>query len=107
VFDNAQNRPTHVAFSRKFGSIWAPVTSLEFADDVLSLAAGLIDSGIGVGDRIALMSGTSYEWMLFDYAIWSAGAVTVPNYETSSDEQVEWYLSDSGANADFRGSVIR
>ena len=101
VFDNAQNRPTHVAFSRKFGSIWAPVTSLEFADEVSALAAGLIDSGIGVGDRIALMSGTSYEWMLCDYAIWSAGAVTVPIYETSSDEQVEWYLSDSGAKSVF------
>ena len=47
------------------------------------------------GDRVALMSRTRYEWTLIDYAIWTAGAVTVPIYETSSAEQVEWMLSDS------------
>ena len=45
------------------------------------------------------MSRTRYEWTLADYAIWSAGAVTVPVYETSSAEQVEWIISDSGARA--------
>ena len=43
------------------------------------------------------MSRTRYEWTLIDFAIWSAGAVTVPIYETSSAEQVQWILSDSGA----------
>jgi long-chain acyl-CoA synthetase len=48
---------------------------------------------------VALMSKTRYEWTLTDYAIWAAGAVTVPIYETSSPEQVEWILADSGAVA--------
>ncbi len=47
------------------------------------------------------MSRTRYEWTLADYAIWAAGAVTVPIYETSSTEQVEWILSDSAARAVF------
>ena len=47
------------------------------------------------------MSHTRYEWTLIDYAIWTAGAVTVPVYETSSAEQAEWILSDSGARACF------
>src|SRR3712207_1415335 len=47
------------------------------------------------------MSKTRYEWTLFDYAAWYAGAVVVPIYETSSAEQVEWILSDSGAKAVF------
>ena len=51
------------------------------------------------GDRVALMSRTRYEWTLLDYAIWAAGAVTVPIYETSSAEQVAWILADSGAVA--------
>ena len=45
------------------------------------------------------MSRTRYEWTLADYAIWAAGAVTVPIYETSSAEQVEWIIGDSGARA--------
>src|SRR5438270_769506 len=47
------------------------------------------------------MSATRYEWTLADYAIWTAGAVTVPIYETSSAEQIEWILADSGAVALF------
>lgn len=45
------------------------------------------------------MSRTRYEWTLLDYAIWAAGAVTVPIYETSSADQTAWILSDSGAVA--------
>ncbi len=64
-----------------------------------ALAKGLVAAGIGVGDRVALLSRTRYEWTVVDYAIWTAGAVTVPIYETSSAEQVEWILGDSGARA--------
>ena len=72
-----------------------------FRDEVTALAKGLIAAGVEPGDRIGLMSRTRYEWTLIDYAIWAAGAVTVPVYETSSAEQVEWILGDSGARAVF------
>ncbi len=78
---------------------WQDVTARQFRDEVTAIAKGLVAAGIGVGDRVALMSRTRYEWTLLDYAIWTAGAVTVPVYETSSPEQVEWILSDSGARA--------
>jgi long-chain acyl-CoA synthetase len=78
---------------------WQNVTAGQFAAEVTALAKGLIANGVGPGDRVALMSRTRYEWTLADYAIWAAGAVTVPVYETSSAEQVEWILSDSGARA--------
>ena len=42
---------------------------------------------------------TRYEWTLIDCAIAAAGAVTVPIYETSSAEQIQWILADSGAAA--------
>ena len=64
-----------------------------------AVAKGLVAAGIEVGDRVALISKTRYEWTLVDYAIWFAGAVTVPVYETSSAEQIEWILGDSGATA--------
>ncbi len=77
---------------------WADVTARQFAD-VAGLAKGLIAAGMQAGDRVALLSRTRYEWTVADYAIWPAGAITVPIYETSSAEQVEWILGDSGARA--------
>ncbi|GJF01836.1 AMP-dependent synthetase/ligase [Pseudonocardia sp. D17] len=78
---------------------WTDVTSAEFAGQVRAVARGLVAGGVGAGDRVALLSRTRYEWTLLDYAILSAGAVTVPIYETSSAEQIAWILSDSGAVA--------
>jgi long-chain acyl-CoA synthetase len=101
VFDNAVLRPGHAAFARKVDGVWHTVTAHTFAGEVAELAAGLIASGVEPGDRVVLMSSTRYEWMLCDFAIWSAGAVTVPIYETSSVEQVGWILEDSGAVAAF------
>jgi len=97
VFGNAADYPDTVTFERKVDGEWTPVTAKHFAEEVKAIAAGLIAAGVQPGDRVALMSATRYEWTLVDYAIWTAGAVTVPIYETSSAEQVEWILSDSGA----------
>ncbi len=99
VLVNAHEVPDKVVFATRAGSGWQDVTAAEFADQVAQLAKGLIAAGVGVGDRVALMSRTRYEWTLVDYAIWTAGAVTVPIYETSSPDQVGWILEDSGAMA--------
>src|ERR1700722_11099842 len=102
VFERAASDPGRVVMRRKSASGnagWQDVTARQFADDVTALARGLIATGIATGDRVALMSRTRYEWTVIDYAIWAAGATTVPIYETSSAEQVEWILTDSGARA--------
>jgi long-chain acyl-CoA synthetase len=96
---NAQRNPAGVAFSQRSGSGWSNVTAAEFAADVRAVAKGLVAKGIATGDRIAIMARTRYEWTLVDFAAWTAGAVVVPIYETSSSEQVEWILQDSGAKA--------
>ena len=97
----AKNR-NHALFSRKNpdGS-WRNVTSGEFLAEVKSLAKGLIASGIKPGDAVALMSRTRYEWTMIDFAVWFAGGVVVPIYETSSPEQIQWILSDSDSVAVF------
>ncbi|MCW2881703.1 MAG: putative long-chain-fatty-acid--CoA ligase [Sphaerisporangium sp.] len=97
VFRRGEQEPGEVVISRKAGDAWVPVTAAELRDQVAGVARGLIDSGIEPGDRVALMSRTRYEWTVADYAIWAAGAVSVPIYETSSADQVDWILSDSGA----------
>src|SRR5215469_4319003 len=108
VFERAARSPAAVVIRSRGGTVLAPapgdgswrdITARQFADDVTALAKGLIAAGIATGDRVALMSRTRYEWTALDYAIWAAGASTVPIYETSSAEQVEWILSDSGARA--------
>ena len=99
VARRAEQGPDEVAFSRRVDGRWEPVTARAFADQVAALARGLVAAGVQPGDRVGLMSRTRYEWTLVDYAVWTAGAVTVPVYETSSAEQVQWNLHDSGAVA--------
>ncbi len=99
VFANATRNPGNVAIRVREGEAWSNLTSAEFAAQVLAVAQGLLAHGIESGDRVALMSKTRYEWTLFDFALLSLGAVVVPIYETSSAEQVEWILTDSGAKA--------
>ena len=95
---NADAVPGEGAFSKKgVSGEWTDITFHQFAEEVTALAKGFIAAGIRQGDRVALMSRTRYEWTLVDFAAWTAGAVVVPIYETSSPEQVEWILLDSGA----------
>ncbi|WP_241267633.1 AMP-dependent synthetase/ligase [Streptomyces scabichelini] len=99
-FDNASEAPADVVLSRKGpDGGWVDVTANAFADEVLALAKGLIAEGLMPGDRIAIMSRTTYEWTLLDFAAWAAGLVTVPIYPTSSLFQTRWILQDSGAVA--------
>ena len=99
VFENAATRPAHVALRRRVDGAWVDVTAQTFADEVTAVAKGLMAAGLESGDRIAVMSKTRYEWTLLDFAGFTAGVAVVPIYETSSAEQVEWILSDSGARA--------
>jgi long-chain acyl-CoA synthetase len=100
IFSRAASAPGQVVIRRRAADgTWSDVTAGEFCAEVTALAAALVAAGIEPGDRVALLSATRYEWTLADYAIWTAGAVTVPVYETSSAEQVEWILGDSGAKA--------
>ncbi|MFI9587284.1 AMP-dependent synthetase/ligase [Streptomyces sp. NPDC052236] len=96
---NAAQHSDVAVMARKVAGVWTDVTATQFLAEVRATAKGLIAAGIEPGDRVGLMSRTRYEWVRLDFAIWSAGAVSVPVYETSSAEQVQWILSDSGAVA--------
>ncbi|PBI96368.1 long-chain fatty acid--CoA ligase [Rhodococcus erythropolis] len=97
VFTHAERTPDLTVFSRPKGEGWVDVTAKEFAEQVTGVANGLIAAGVQAGDRVALLSATRYEWTLFDFAIWAAGAATVPIYDSSSQGQVSWILEDSEA----------
>jgi len=97
VADRAKNEPDRVTMSRPLGDGWQPVTAREVEEEIRATAKGLVASGIQIGDRVAIMARTRYEWTILDFAIWYAGGCVVPIYETSSSEQVDWILNDSGA----------
>ncbi|KAB2343121.1 long-chain fatty acid--CoA ligase [Actinomadura rudentiformis] len=100
-FDRAAEKPGQIVLRRKDGSAWRAVTAGEFANEVTAIAKGLVAAGIEPGDRVAIMSKTRYEWTVLDYAVWTAGAVAVPIYETSSPEQIQWIIGDSATKAVF------
>lgn len=101
IIENAHLEPDRVVISRPVDGAWEGMTAQQFLDDVIAVAKGIIANGVQPGERIGIMSRTRYEWTLVDYATWFAGAVNVPIYETSSAEQIQWILADSGAVAVF------
>ncbi|MHC6220349.1 AMP-dependent synthetase/ligase [Arthrobacter sp. MMS24-S77] len=100
-------KPSNPALFAKLNGAgqWQDIRATEFLKDVSALAKGLIANGVGVGDRVGIMSRTRYEWSLVDFAVWFAGGISVPIYETSSPSQVAWNLGDSGAVAAFAESA--
>ena len=92
-----KTRPYGVLFSKPANYEWVNVTAKEFQDEVFAVAKGIISVGVEQGDRVALLSNTRYEWAVLDFAIWAAGAVSVPIYSSSSLSQIEWIIEDSGA----------
>ncbi|MEE1824572.1 AMP-binding protein [Streptomyces sp. BE20] len=106
LYDTAERSPGLVQLARRDGGAhgapggeWHEVTAAAFRDEVLALAKGLLTRGVRYGDRVALMSRTRYEWTLFDYALWSIGAIPVPIYPTAAPEQVRWILAETQAVA--------
>ena len=99
VFGTAERTPDKTVFLDKRGGQWTPISASEVAARVTALAKGLIASGVAPGDRVAILCRTRLEWTLVDFAIWAAGAVSVPIYDSSSAPQIEWIMRDSGAVA--------
>jgi long-chain acyl-CoA synthetase len=99
ISERAHFEPERVIVSRPMGDRWQAVTAKEYEEEIKAVAKGFIAAGVGFGDRVAIMAKTRYEWTVLDFAIWYAGAVPVPIYETSSAEQVDWILTDSAAVA--------
>jgi long-chain acyl-CoA synthetase len=94
-----QERPDRPALAHREGEHFETWSTRRFVEEVRAVARGLMGLGIEPGQRVCIYSATRIEWTVLDYAIWAAGAVTVPIYETSSSEQVEWIVANSKAVA--------
>ena len=107
VFAHERDDPDHVIFQRLVDGSWTDVTCAEAAQQIRQTAQGLIAHGVNAGDRVAILSGTRYEWVILDYAILSAGAVTVPIYDTSSADQVRCSTSSPRPAGRWRSAASR
>ena len=97
IAERAWFEPERITMSRPLGDGWQPLTARQVEEEIRATAKGLVAAGIAIGDRVAIMARTRYEWTILDFAIWYAGGCVVPIYETSSAEQVDWILNDSGS----------
>ncbi|PPG13765.1 long-chain fatty acid--CoA ligase [Rathayibacter sp. AY1E8] len=99
LLDRVRETPDRPLFALPDGDGWRDVTAQEFLDQVTALAKGFVAAGLEPGEKVGLICRTRYEWTLIDFAVWFAGGILVPVYETSSPAQVQWNLTDSGAHA--------
>jgi long-chain acyl-CoA synthetase len=99
LWEAAASNPTRPTLAHRVGDRFVEWSTQQFADEVQAVAKGLMALGVEKGDKVCIYSATRIEWTVLDFAIWTAGAVTVPIYETSSAEQVEWIASNSEAVA--------
>ncbi len=99
LVDRVKKTPDLALFAVPDGDGWRDITAREFHAQVVALAKGLAAAGIEPGDKVGFIARTTYDWTLVDFALFFAGAVMVPIYETSSPSQIAWNLTDSGAIA--------
>ncbi|MFO7778371.1 MAG: long-chain fatty acid--CoA ligase [Nitriliruptoraceae bacterium] len=100
-----EDHPQQPIVAIRVGDRFVDWSTRQFVDEIVAVAKGLIAHGIEKDDRVVVHSSTRIEWTILDYAIWMAGGVTVPIYETSSSEQIEWIVNDSKAKAVFTEST--
>jgi long-chain acyl-CoA synthetase len=89
--------PNTEAFRYPRGGDWESVTWRQVSDRVDNIASGLISLGINPEERVALASGTRYEWVVADFGILAAGAATTTVYPTTNAEDVSYIVSNSGS----------
>ncbi|MDZ8202660.1 AMP-dependent synthetase/ligase [Microbacterium sp. SSW1-59] len=99
LVERVKETPNRALFAVPEGSGWRDITAAQFHQQVVALAKGFVAAGVEPGDKVGFIARTTYDWTLVDFALFFAGAVMVPIYETSSASQIAWNLSDSGAVA--------
>jgi len=92
---NTEKFPRKPAIGYKKKEKWTEMTWPQFRRMIFKTANSLQNSGISAGDRVAIFADNSAEWIVFDLAILSLGAITVPIYSTNNKEQAKYILDES------------
>ena len=93
--DRARLTPDRPILAERHGDTWTTISADDVLRRVRGIAKGFVAAGLEPGAHVAILCRTRLEWTLVDFAIWTAGLVSVPVYETSSPDQVRHILGDS------------
>ncbi len=75
---------------------WKTLTWREVGNAVREFAAGLAALGRRPADAVGILSTSRAEWVQADFAIFSAGCVTIPIYPTYPPDLIEYIVNDAG-----------
>lgn len=97
ISKNAEKHPykSAVGFKKKEG--WKELSWKKFSEIIYKTANALKSNGVEENDKVAIYADNSAEWLIFDLAAMSIGAITVPIYSTNNAEQAEYIIKDSQA----------
>jgi long-chain acyl-CoA synthetase len=95
--DAVRNAPDTPAYLEEGTDGWRPVGWAEADERIAALARALLAHGVRHGDCVAVLSRTSVDWFVLDWAIMSIGAVVVGLYPTSSAKECAYVLEHSEA----------
>jgi long-chain acyl-CoA synthetase len=98
-----KNFPSTSMFVTKTEGVWIPMTTEEFVTHTNQISKGLVELGVSVGDRVALVSPNRVEWNVMDIAIQQVGAVVVPVYPNISEHDYVYIFNDAGIRHAFVG----
>nr|WP_314498133.1 long-chain fatty acid--CoA ligase [uncultured Chryseobacterium sp.] len=97
ISKNAEKHPYKSAVGFKKKEAWKELSWKKFSEIICKTANALKENGIEENDKVAIYADNSAEWLIFDLAALSLGAVTVPIYSTNNAEQAEYIIQDSDA----------
>ncbi|ATL43709.1 long-chain fatty acid--CoA ligase [Elizabethkingia sp. HX WHF] len=101
---NLEKHALKAAVGFKKENQWKELSWKKFSEMIAKTANALKAAGIQENDRVAIYSENSAEWITFDLAILSLGAITVPIYSTNNAEQAEYIINDSQSKIILAGN---
>jgi long-chain acyl-CoA synthetase len=96
--------PRDDALIERVGGKWTPTSSARVLERVQNVACAIRDAGLAAGDRVALISHNSVDWVVCDFATFFAGCVVVPIYPTQALDHTAFILEHSDARLIFADS---
>ena len=105
-FENSLLYQNKTLFGFKKDGEWSHISWSEASDLVQDLSVGLHEIGVRKNDKISIIAENSYKWCVVDLAIISLGAITVPGYTTSNEDEIFYLLSHSEASVVFLNSKL-
>ena len=85
------------------GKEWKSLSWNQFSDTVRVVSNALLNLGVKVQENVGVFSQNSIQYLFCDFGAWGIRAVTIPFYATSSEQQIQFMVSDAKVRFLFVG----